>query len=211
MPLPDFLLNGYKDWIDNTFTRKKNLFKKLSRGQNPKALVISCCDSRVHADKIFQADEGDFFIHRNIANIIPKYKNSSKGNETLAALEYGLGSLKIRNIIILGHSNCGGINHALNLFSNKEKYKNQSLDNWIKNIKPAYKLIDRNKSGKEQLNSLEKMNIINSISNLEKIPIVNKLNSKKQLNIYGLWFEIKSGKIMVLNREKKIFENFSYL
>ena len=211
MPLPDFLLNGYKDWIDNTFTRKKNLFKKLSRGQNPKALVISCCDSRVHANKILQADEGDFFIHRNIANIIPKYKNSSKGNETLAALEYGLGSLKIRNIIILGHSNCGGINHALNLFSNKEEYKNQSLDNWIKNIKPAYKLIDRNKSGKEQLNSLEKMNIINSISNLEKIPIVNKLNSKKQLNIYGLWFEIKSGKIMVLNREKKIFENFSYL
>ena len=161
MPLPDFLLNGYKDWIDNTFTRKKNLFKKLSRGQNPKALVISCCDSRVHANKIFQADEGDFFIHRNIANIIPKYKNSSKGNETLAALEYGLGSLKIRNIIILGHSNCGGINHALNLFSNKEKYKNQSLDNWIKNIKPAYKMIDKNKSGKEQLNSLEKMNIIN--------------------------------------------------
>ena len=211
MPLPDFLLNGYKDWIDNTFTRKKNLFKKLSRGQNPKALVISCCDSRVHANKIFQADEGDFFIHRNIANIIPKYKNSSKGNETLAALEYGLGSLKIRNIIILGHSNCGGINHALNLFSNKEKYKNQSLDNWIKNIKPAYKMIDKNKSGKEQLNSLEKMNIINSISNLEKIPIVNKLNSKKQLNIYGLWFEIKSGKIMILNREKKIFENFSYL
>ncbi len=211
MPLPDFLLNGYKDWIDNTFARKKNLFKKLSRGQNPKALVISCCDSRVHADKIFKADEGDFFIHRNIANIIPKYKNSSKGNETLAALEYGLGSLKIRNIIILGHSNCGGINHALNLFSNKEEYKNQSLDNWIKNIKPAYKLIDRNKSGKEQLNSLEKMNIINSISNLEKIPIVNKLNSKKQLNIYGLWFEIKSGKIMILNREKKIFENFSYL
>ncbi len=211
MPLPDFLLNGYKDWIDNTFARKKNLFKKLSRGQNPKALVISCCDSRVHADKIFQADEGDFFIHRNIANIIPKYKNSSKGNETLAALEYGLGSLKIRNIIILGHSNCGGINHALNLFSNKEEYKNQSLDNWIKNIKPAYKMIDKNKSGKEQLNSLEKMNIINSISNLEKIPIVNKLNSKKQLNIYGLWFEIKSGKIMILNREKKIFENFSYL
>ncbi len=211
MPLPDFLLNGYKDWIDNTFARKKNLFKKLSRGQNPKALVISCCDSRVHADKIFKADEGDFFIHRNIANIIPKYKNSSKGNETLAALEYGLGSLKIRNIIILGHSNCGGINHALNLFSNKEEYKNQSLDNWIKNIKPAYKLIDKNKSGKEQLNSLEKMNIINSISNLEKIPIVNKLNSKKQLNIYGLWFEIKSGKIMILNREKKIFENFSYL
>ena len=211
MPLPDFLLNGYKDWIDNTFARKKNLFKKLSRGQNPKALVISCCDSRVHADKIFKADEGDFFIHRNIANIIPKYKNSSKGNETLAALEYGLGSLKIRNIIILGHSNCGGINHALNLFSNKEKYKNQSLDNWIKNIKPAYKMIDKNKSGKEQLNSLEKMNIINSISNLEKIPIVNKLNSKKQLNIYGLWFEIKSGKIMILNREKKIFENFSYL
>ena len=211
MPLPDFLLNGYKDWIDNTFIRKKNLFKKLSRGQNPKALVISCCDSRVHANKIFQADEGDFFIHRNIANIIPKYKNSSKGNETLAALEYGLGSLKIRNIIILGHSNCGGINHALNLFSNKEKYKNQSLDNWIKNIKPAYKMIDKNKSGKEQLNSLEKMNIINSISNLEKIPIVNKLNSKKQLNIYGLWFEIKSGKIMILNREKKIFENFSYL
>ena len=211
MPLPDFLLNGYKDWIDNTFTRKKNLFKKLSRGQNPKALVISCCDSRVHANIIFQADEGDFFIHRNIANIIPKYKNSSKGNETLAALEYGLGSLKIRNIIILGHSNCGGINHALNLFSNKEEYKNQSLDNWIKNIKPAYKMIDKNKSGKEQLNSLEKMNIINSISNLEKIPIVNKLNSKKQLNIYGLWFEIKSGKIMILNREKKIFEKFSYL
>ena len=69
------------------------------------------------------------------------------------------------------------------VFNSIEKFYNiLDLDNWIKNIKPAYKLIDRNKSGKEQLNSLEKMNIINSISNLEKIPIVNKLDNSKKNN-----------------------------
>ena len=72
MHLPDFLIDRYKDWKNNIFSKKEDLFKILERkGQMPKAMIISCCDSRINPNSIFEATEGDFFIHRNVANLIP--------------------------------------------------------------------------------------------------------------------------------------------
>ena len=73
-PLPDFLVSRYRIWKSSSFINNEDHFKNLaSLGQNPSSMVISCCDSRVHATSIFGADEGEFFIHRNIANLVPKY------------------------------------------------------------------------------------------------------------------------------------------
>ena len=73
--LPKFLIDRYRDWKANNFLLEKTLYKTLeSNGQKPKAMIISCCDSRVDPCQIFAAKPGDFFIHRNVANIIPKYK-----------------------------------------------------------------------------------------------------------------------------------------
>jgi carbonic anhydrase len=72
-------------------------------------MVISCCDSRVHVTSIFGADEGEFFIHRNIANLVPPYNPDGEYHGTSAAVEYAVTSLGVAHIVVLGHSNCGGV------------------------------------------------------------------------------------------------------
>ena len=89
-PLPSFLIHRYNDWKSNSYSQNKNWYKKISEeDQRPKAMVISCCDSRVHVTAIFGAEQGEFFIHRNIANLIPPFSpNGDFINDT-----YGLGGL----------------------------------------------------------------------------------------------------------------------
>jgi len=100
-PLPDFLVSRYRIWKSSSFINSEDHFKNLaSLGQNPSSMVISCCDSRVHATSIFGADEGEFFIHRNIANLVPKYSTDGESNGTSAAIEYALKELKIKNLVV---------------------------------------------------------------------------------------------------------------
>ncbi len=207
MALPDFLVDRYRDWKNNKFPKKLQSYKLAeAQGQKPKAMIISCCDSRVHATKILRGDIGDFFIHRNIANLIPPFSKDVEYSETLSSIEYGVQHLNISNIILLGHSNCGGINYAHQLLSNNAKDENFFINNWVKNIAPAYLELDHNLSKDNQIKSLEKLSIINSISNLNKFPIINK----NKINIYGLWFEISSGKLMYYDSNNKKFQNINY-
>ena len=117
MHLPDFLIDRYKDWKNNIFPKKENLFKTLEKkGQKPKAMIISCCDSRINPNSIFEATEGDFFIHRNVANLIPSLDAKKVNYETLSAVEFATKTLNISDIIVLGHSCCGGIEYAHKVF-----------------------------------------------------------------------------------------------
>ena len=124
-PLPSYLLNRYRDWKINGYEKNKNWYKKVStEGQKPSTMVISCCDSRIHVSSIFRSNLGEFFIHRNIANLIPPYSPDGDYHGTSAALEYAVKILKVSNIIILGHSNCGGIKNGFHMCSQKKNKKN---------------------------------------------------------------------------------------
>ena len=119
-PLPDFLVSRYRNWKSSSYLSSKDHFKNLaSLGQNPSSMVISCCDSRVNATSIFGADAGEFFIHRNIANLVPTYSPNGENHGTSAAIEYALKELKIQHLIVLGHTDCGGIKSGHSLHSNK--------------------------------------------------------------------------------------------
>ena len=118
-PLPTFLIKRYYKWKENTYSLNANWFEKIAKeGQNPKAMVISCCDSRVHATSIFGAEEGDFFIHRNVANLVPPFSPSGDYHGTSAAIEYATKELKVPHLIILGHTGCGGVKNGYDLHSN---------------------------------------------------------------------------------------------
>ena len=210
MTLPDFLVDRYKEWKENTFQNDQDLFQLLVKeGQKPKALVISCCDSRVHANQIFKSKIGDLFIHRNIANLIPSLDSKLEVG-TISSIEYGICELKIPNIIILGHSNCGGIKHAFQRFKENSLDKNSYVDNWIKIIQPAYQKINIKDNSDHSIKSLEKLSIVNSISNLLNYQFVNNLVRKNKLKIHGVWFDMKSGSLMIYNNKNQQFKKLTY-
>ena len=212
MPLPDFLIHRYKDWKNNKYENNKETYKKLSNAsQNPSALIISCCDSRVNVNSIFKANIGDYFIHRNIANLIPPYNKKDNETGTKSTIEYAIKVLKVPNIIILGHSNCGGIKHSF------EKYKNKNndddfefLNKWLETISPIYSKVDTNKIIEQDISLLEKTSIINSINNLLDYPLIKELINQKKLQLHGLWFDIGSGTLMNYNFISKNFETVEF-
>jgi carbonic anhydrase len=115
-PLPSYLLQRYHGWKATTYSENQAWYRRLaSEGQRPRALVISCCDSRVHVTSIFGADQGEFFIHRNIANLVPPFKPDGDYHGTSAAIEYAVTALNVAHLIVLGHSNCGGVQGCIDM------------------------------------------------------------------------------------------------
>ena len=124
MKIPKFLIERYQFWKENTFEEYKNIYNQASKyPQKPIAMIITCCDSRILENSIFGGSVGDYFIHRNIANIIPSKNDKENNIQTLSAIEYALKVLKITNLIILGHSNCGGVEYCYNALIDKKKNK----------------------------------------------------------------------------------------
>lgn len=199
-PLPNFLVNRYKDWKSNSYIKNSAHLKKLAiQGQNPRAMVISCCDSRVHVTSIFGADEGEFFIHRNIANLVPPYSPDGEHHGTSAAIEYATKELKVPHLIVLGHTSCGGIKSGHNLYSNNLNQDYIFINKWLSILKPAFNNIPKNISKKIQIELLEEESIKISLKNLLSFPNIKIEVEKKTLSIHGLIHDIGSGTLKSLN------------
>ena len=197
--LPKFLKNRYNIWKASSYVQNEKNIKKLAKlGQKPKAMIISCCDSRVNVSSIFGAKEGDFFIHRNIANIIPPHRSTKTDHSTFAAIEYAIKELKVPNFIVLGHTKCGGIKagHSQHKKGQNKKYK--FINSWLSNLRNAYNNIPKKLSIENQINFLEEENVRVSIYNLLQFPIVKKMVKNKKLSIFGLIYDISSGDIKSL-------------
>ena len=197
--LPRFLSNRYNIWKSTSYLQNEKNIKKLAKlGQKPQAMIITCCDSRVNVTSIFGAKEGDFFIYRNIANIIPPYKSTKTDHSTFAAIEYAIKELKVPNFIVLGHTNCGGVKagHSQHFKGQNKKYK--FINSWLANLRTAFKNTPKTLSIKNQINFLEEENVRVSILNLLEFPIVKKLVKNNKLSIYGLIYNISSGELKSL-------------
>ena len=201
--LPNHLIKRYQAWKAKVYEENKNWYNKIaSEGQNPRAMVISCCDSRIHATSIFGADTGEFFIHRNIANLVPPYNPDGDHHGTSAAVEYALKTLQVSHIIILGHSHCGGIKSGYKLFSsNQISHESIFVNKWLDILKPAYENISKQINRFDEGNNadLEKESIKFSLNNLTDFPFVKSALNKKELVLHGLWHDIGSGALEALD------------
>jgi carbonic anhydrase len=207
--LPNKIINKYKKWKIDSFVNNKATYEKLaSEGQSPIAMIISCCDSRVHATSMFGAEIGEFFIHRNIANLIPPYNPDGDHHGTSAAIEFAICALKVSHIIILGHSNCGGIKNGYHLCKGDQVNKELLFVNkWLHILKPAYDKLVQLSDEKAMISMLEKQSIINSIQNLSDFPFVQKALSSNEILIHGLWNNIGTGELEMLNQKSMLFES----
>ena len=207
-PPPKFLIDKYKKWKSSEYVKNETKLRNLaSFGQSPSTMVISCCDSRVHATSIFGADEGEFFIHRNIANLVPPYSLDGENHATSSAIEYAINELKVKHLIILGHKDCGGIKYGHKLHSDSANPNYEFINNWASIILPAFNKIKKDVSVKKQLNQLEEESIKVSIYNLFNFPFVKKTIEDNNLSIHGLIHDIGSGNLQYLNSVTKNFEN----
>lgn len=195
-PLPDYLVRRYQGWKATTYTENRAWYRRLANeGQRPRAMVISCCDSRVHVTSIFGADQGEFFIHRNIANLVPPYNPDGDHHGTSATVEYAVTTLKVAHLIVMGHSQCGGVAgcHAMCTGHAPElEEKTSFVGTWLNLLRPGFERV-RELPEEDRVKALEKEAVLVSIENLMTFPFVKEAVENGDLTLHGLYNDIGDG------------------
>lgn len=180
------------------FERESVLYQRLvSDGQSPKALMISCADSRVAPEMITQAAPGDLFVCRNAGNIVPPFAQANGG--VSSTVEYAVVVLKVRDIVVCGHSDCG----AMKAFLTPEVLNEMpNVAAWLRHshaaecaVNAAYPHLD----DKEKVHALAMENVITQIQHLRTHPSVAAAQARGELTLHGWFFEIESGAIYALD------------
>ena len=196
-PLPTYLVQRYQGWKATTFEDNHSWYRRLAEeGQRPRAMVISCCDSRVHATAIFGAEQGEFFIHRNVANLVPAYLPDGEPHGTSAAVEYAVTALKVAHIIVLGHSSCGGVKacHDMCTGHAPELQKSSSfVGRWMDILRPGLEKVKDISDEVDRIARLEREAVMVSIENLVTFPFVQKAIDDNELTLHALWTDIAEG------------------
>ncbi len=210
-PLPSYLSKRYTGWRATQFEENKAWYARLAdEGQRPRAMLISCCDSRVHVTAIFGAETGEFFIHRNIANLVPEYKPSEDFHGTSAAIEYAVRYLHVSNLLVVGHSDCGGVKGCMDMCcGNAPDLEDESsfIGRWMDILRPGFDRIkDFEGTPAERLTALEKQGVVVSLENLMTFPFVRDAVEAGTLAIHGLWNDIRDGSIEVYDGKTGEFE-----
>ncbi|SIS67317.1 carbonic anhydrase [Phaeovulum vinaykumarii] len=195
-PLPSYLIQRYQGWRATTYTENRAWYRRLAHdGQRPRAMVISCCDSRVHVTSIFGADQGEFFLHRNIANLVPPYNPDGDHHGTSAAVEYAVTTLKVAHLIVLGHSQCGGVAgcHAMCTGHAPELQAETSfVGKWLDILRPGYERVSHLPEEEQPL-ALEREAVVISLENLMTFPFVKAALEADEMTLHGLWTDIGEG------------------
>ncbi len=198
------LYSGYKSFFTTIYTAHQEFYKNISYSQRPGAMIIACCDSRVDPVFLTQANLGDAFIVRNIANIIPPFGHDSvhEHQGTIAALEYAVLNLKIENIIVLGHSSCGGIKALMdNSPDTAETLPN--IHRWLKILEPVRlstcAALGSHAAPEEKYRYCEIENINNSLQNLHTYPWIKQKIENEQIKLCGWYFDLKEGHLFTVD------------
>lgn len=179
-------------------------------GQSPAAMMIACCDSRVMASDVFGADAGEFFVHRNIANLVPTYLPDGQQHGTSATIEFAVNVLKIQHLIVMGHYGCGGVAGCLRQFTNpavKEEEQSAFVTHWLEVLEPRVpEVLDKGLSEQQQLRALEHQAVLLSLDNLMTFPFVKKAVEEGRLELHGIWNDIQGGVLEYYDAEADDFK-----
>ena len=194
--------------MSGRYVAESGRYRDLAReGQTPETMVIACCDSRSAPEAFFDAGPGELFVLRNVGNLVPPYEPDGEFHSTSAALEFAVQSLKVRNIVVMGHGRCGGISAALNTGS-APLSPGDFIGKWMSLIAPAAETVSASTlmTASERQTALERISIRYSIANLRTFPCVSILEGKGRLSLHGAWFDISTGELWVMNKDTGDFE-----
>jgi carbonic anhydrase len=191
------LARGFLQFRNGTFLPQRARFEKLAREQQPRVMMIACSDSRVDPAILTNAEPGDLFLVRNVANLVPPCLVDRAQHGISAALEYGVTALGVEHIIVFGHMDCGGI-HALLTQDPAVDQEHTFIHQWLQIADEARRrtlLIARGRPLEDQLLTLEQEAIKTSLANLLSFPWIEQRVADGRLRLHGWTFDIKHGQI----------------
>ena len=202
------LYKGIHKFQSSHFKREEEFFRRLSTRQTPEVLFITCADSRVDPNLVTQSSPGDLFILRNVGNIVPPHNAIRDKNSVAAALEFAVLGLKVTDIIVCGHSNCGAMQMLRR--SDAAFLDMPHLKEWVRIAEPVRLIVERfygEASDDIKARVTEKENVLLQIRNVETYPFVEKSLEAGTLKLHGWYYDIGTGRISAYDPETDAFEN----
>ncbi len=206
---PQKLIEGFLRFREQHLVRDDGLFQQLvAQGQNPKTLVVACCDSRVDPALVLDCAPGDLFVIRNVANLVPPAEGRIGHHGTSAALEFGVRNLGVQHIIVMGHAHCGGIRRLVETggLNNPDSF----IDDWIHLLESARAGVAQDMPDApldEQARACEQRAILISLQNLMTFPWVRERVERGALSLHGWYFDIEHGQLLRYNTSTNAFES----
>jgi carbonic anhydrase len=183
--------HGVVKFQRDVFPGKRQLFERLSTGQSPEALFITCSDSRIETAMITQTEPGELFICRNAGNIVPPHTNQTGG--MTASIEFAIGALKIPHIVVCGHTECGAMKGAMN---RDALTKLPHVREWLGYAQGAVDIVDAlggNLSSEDRMRMLLEQNVMLQLQHLKTHPTVAVALAQKAVELHGWVYDIKTG------------------
>ena len=207
--LPGYLVNRFRGWQATAYAENKSWFRHLANeGQHPRTMLIACCDSRVHVTAMFGADQGEFFIHRNIANLVPPFNPDGDHHGTSAAVEYAVTALKVAHLIVLGHSNCGGVKGCHDMCAGHAPELTESssfVGRWMDILRPGFERTADIADPAARVSAMERQGVQISLENLMTFPFVQHAVESDLLTLHGVWHDIGAGALEYFDGESGHF------
>jgi carbonic anhydrase len=197
-------ISGFKHFQQSYYVENHELYDKLKQKQQPNTLIISCCDSRVDPVILTNSEPGELFVVRNVANLVPPCEVGGGQHGVSAALEFGVCSLGVEHIIILGHSQCGGIRALM-----EEAYGAEEggfIAQWMHIAEPARVKIKQELSHQSielQSRACEQAAILLSLENLLSFPWIATRVQSGKLQLHGWYFDLAEGELLGYDAELK--------
>ncbi len=211
MGLPKSLIEGHRRFLRDKHTPERGRYAQLAElGQTPTAMVIACCDARADVSTIFDAEPGELFILRNVANLVPPYEPEGKYHGTSAGIEFAVQGLKVPHLLVLGHSRCGGV------AAYRQRVRGQGRPARL-HRELAHAARQSQESAENEVfefgeeTAFELAAIRSSLANLRTFPFVKDQERKGLLALHGLHFDIASGALLALDDGRGSFTDCTRL
>ncbi|WP_156839212.1 carbonic anhydrase [Novosphingobium aquimarinum] len=208
-PVLDHLVDGYRRFRDVGWTPYRARWERLTEGQQPEVMIISCSDSRVDPSQIFDVDPGEIFVVRNVAALVPPFETNPGYHGVSAALEFAVQALKVKEIVVMGHGLCGGCKAALTQEMHGTKPgEGGFIADWIGMLDEVRDRVanEYGTDGRQAERNMELAAVRVSLANLMTFPCISSKVAKGSLRLRGAFFAIADGVLHLLDEDTDSFE-----
>ena len=200
------LIEGFHNFKQTYFLKERQYFESLEKAQNPKTLVVACCDSRVDPAILLHCKPGDLFVIRNVAALVPAVTQASNPCSVMSAIEYGVKHLNVEHIVVMGHSHCGGIH---GLMAPETIAGETYIQDWVGIASPALErlqAITGDEDEKTRSRHCEEGAVLISLDNLLSYPWIAERVKNGQLKLHALYYDLSEGNLYRFSPDSEDFE-----